>query len=93
MAVGVLHLKLVIRSARSLKDKRRVLKSLIDRLRSRFNLSVAEVDALDVRQQAVVAAALVANDGQYVQAQLAKVVDFVRLARDCELADYEMEIL
>ena len=92
MVIGALSLKLAIFGSTSLKDKRRVVKSLKDRLSSRFNISVAEVGSLDHRQQAELGVALVANEGKYVQSCLDKVVDYVRLERSASLVDYEVEI-
>ena len=79
MTVGVLELRLAIRQALSLKDKRRVVKSLKDRLRSRFDVAVAEVDLQDARQQAVLGVAVVGNDESVLGSVLNKVVDYVRL--------------
>lgn len=60
--IGVLTLELILRDAHSLKDKRHVVKSLKDRLRSRFNVAVAEIDYQDLWQRALVAAVTVASD-------------------------------
>jgi len=92
MTVGTLTVRLVIRDARSLKDKRRVLKSLKDTIRNRHNVSIAEVGAQDNRQHAVLGIAMVASDAQYVDGGLAKVVDVIRLHPVAQLVDYELEI-
>jgi len=60
--VGVLTLELQISEAHSLKDKRHVVKSLKDRLRSKFNISVAEIDGQDTWQRSVIAAVTVSGD-------------------------------
>ena len=60
--VGVLTLELQISEAHSLKDKRHVVKSLKDRLRSKFNVSVAEIDGQDTWQRSVIAAVTVSGD-------------------------------
>jgi uncharacterized protein YlxP (DUF503 family) len=80
---------LAIYDAHSLKDKRRALKSVKDRLANRFNVSVAEVDRLDSRQHAVLGVAMVANDPTYVHACLDKIVGFVHGHRAVSLVDYE----
>ena len=67
MVVGVCTVELWIPESQSLKDKRQVLHSLKDRLRGKFNLSVAEVDGLDLWQKAVLGMACVANDGSHVE--------------------------
>ena len=62
VSIGVLTLELRIDHAHSLKDKRHVVKSLKEKLRSRFNLAVAEIDCQDLWQRSVVAAVTVAPD-------------------------------
>jgi len=92
MVIGALGLKLAVFEATSLKDKRRVVKSLKERLVSRFNVSVAEVGSLDHRQQAELGVALVANDPKFVESCLDKIVDYVRLDPSASLVDYESEV-
>ena len=91
MVVGVLTLTLAIPEAMSLKDKRRAIRSLKDRLAGRHNVSVAEVDDLDEHRSAVMGVAMVANDRRFVDGCLAKIVDEVRVARSVNLVDYEIE--
>ena len=93
MVVGVLQLQLSSPDAMSLKDKRRVVKSLKDRIAHGHNVSVAEVAALDLHRTAVLGVAMVANDTAYVQGGLSKIVDFVREARLAELVDYQIDLL
>jgi uncharacterized protein YlxP (DUF503 family) len=61
-AIGVLTLELRLEDSHSLKEKRHVVKSLKDRLRNKFNVSVAEIDYQDLWQRAAVAAVTVASD-------------------------------
>lgn len=68
--VGVLRLGLVVPGSRSLKDKRRAIAQLRDRLRARHNLSVAEVGHLDSPMRAVVGVAMVANDARFLRSAL-----------------------
>ena len=93
MVVGVLQIRLLIRDAQSLKDKRRIVKSLRDRIRNGFNVSASEVDALDLRQTAVLGVVLATNDRAFADQVMAKVVDLVRRTPGAELVDYETEIL
>jgi uncharacterized protein YlxP (DUF503 family) len=93
MVIGVLQLRIMIRDAQSLKDKRRIVKSLRDRIRNRFNVSVSEVDSLDSRQQATLGVALATNDRVFADQVLAKVVDLVRATPGAVLIDYDIEIL
>jgi len=92
MVVGTLNVKLAVFEAASLKDKRRVVNSLKDRIRGRFNVSVAEVGSLDHRQQAELGVALVANDGPFVKRCLDTIVDYVRRDRSASLVDYDVEV-
>ena len=66
MVIGTLVIRLVIREAHSLKQKRSVLKRVKDRLRNRFNISVSEVAAQDVWQSATLGVAMVGSDKKYV---------------------------
>ncbi len=93
MTVGVLQLELSIGDAMSLKDKRRVVKSLKDRIAHRHNVSVAEVGALDEHRRSVVAVAMVANDGAYVHGGLSKLVDFVKTVPSVDLIDFQIDLL
>ena len=76
----------------SLKDKRKIVKSLIGRLQSRFNFSVSEVDAQDSKQMAVIGIALVSNDGVFIQKQFDKAIDFARQDGRFYLGNTEQEI-
>jgi uncharacterized protein YlxP (DUF503 family) len=92
MIVGSLRIRLLLRESRTLKDKRQVVLSIKDRLRHRFNVSVAEVDALDHRQLAVLGVAAVANEAAPVRATLQQVLDALRSHPVAELLDHEMEV-
>lgn len=93
MVIGALRLKLAVFESTSLKDKRRVVSSLKQRLGDKFNASVAEVGSLDHRQQAELGIAIVANDARFVESCLDKIVDYARLDRGAALVSYETEIL
>jgi uncharacterized protein YlxP (DUF503 family) len=71
--IGVLTLEIVLRDSHSLKDKRHVVKSLKDRLRSKFNVAVAEIDYQDLWQRALVAAVTVASDHTHAEKVLQSV--------------------
>jgi len=65
--IGVLTLELWVEASHSLKDKRQVVRSLKDRLREKFNVSVAEIEGLDSWQNSVIAVVTVANDKTYAE--------------------------
>lgn len=91
MIVGTLRVRLLLRESRSLKDKRQVVKSIKDRLHNGFNVSVAEVDALDNRQLAVLGLAMVSNEAHHLKVALGQIVDALRSHPVAELLDHEME--
>lgn len=93
MVVGVLRVRLGVFEARSLKDKRRVTKSLKDRLAARHNVSIAEVDDLEHCQAATLGLAMVANETRFVESALSKIVDELRAYAHASLLDYEIELL
>jgi len=93
MTVGLLQLELSIPTSRSLKSKRRVLKSIKDRARSKFNVSIAEVDDQDVWDRAVLAVCCVSNDVRLCNEVLSKVVNFVESDGESELLVYHIEML
>lgn len=93
MAVGVLHFRLRLGEARSLKDKRRILQGLLERLRQDHGVSVAEVGARDSHQDAILDLALVLSDPRAIQSALSKIVEFLRMGRSGYLVEHEMEIL
>lgn len=72
-AVGVLTLELRIEHAHSLKEKRHVVKSLRDRLRNKFNVSVAEIDDMDLHNSGVIAVATVSPSRPFAERVLQSV--------------------
>ncbi len=77
MFVGVLRLTLHLPDPGSLKSKRHLLRSAIDRVKAKFNVSIAEVAENDLWQRSVVGVAAVGNDHAFVNESLDKVADFV----------------
>jgi uncharacterized protein YlxP (DUF503 family) len=92
MIVGTLRVRLLLRQARSLKDKRQVVKSIKDRLRNHFNVSVAEIEAQDNRQLAVLGLAMVSNETHHVKLALGQVVEALRSHPVAELIDHEIDL-
>ncbi len=77
MVIGVGYVTLHVLESHSLKEKRRVVRSLIERARGRFNASVAEVDHLDSWQVAGIAFTCVSNSGAHADQMLAEIVKFI----------------
>ncbi|MBF0552293.1 MAG: DUF503 domain-containing protein [Deltaproteobacteria bacterium] len=93
MFVGVARVSLLIPGNSSLKGKRKVIKSLLDRLRSRFNVSAAEVGDNDLWQRALIGVSLVANDRRFVDTVLSKVVEFIEFSGTAQVVDIYTEII
>lgn len=91
--VGVLNIRLVIRSANTLKDKRRIIKSLKDRIKNNFNVSVSETGSLDHCQYSKLGISMVGNDKQYVNSTLSSLVNKVRCLTTVALVDYKLEFI
>ncbi len=93
MVVGVIEFELLMPENASLKDKRSIIKSLMSRTRSRFNVTVAEVGKQDVRSQAAVACAMVGSDRRYVNGALDKLINFVESLSLAEILEARIEIV
>jgi uncharacterized protein YlxP (DUF503 family) len=78
MVIGTLTVPVHLHGLGSIKDKRRIVKSLVERLRSRFNASVSEVDALDNKRLAIIGIAVVSNEGRFVEEQMDTIVSFIQ---------------
>ena len=91
MTIGVLTFSLFIPQSNSLKMKRSVLKTLKNKLISRFNVCVAEIDCQDKWQKAVLASGLINNDRQFIDIAFSHIVKFLDQAADFELLDYSQE--
>lgn len=93
MFVGVARLVLQIPGARSLKDRRHVVKGFKERVRARFPVSISEVGDVERHQVATLGVAVVARDSAYVQSVLGEVVEHARNLPDGLLADVRTEVL
>jgi len=93
MIVGVCKVELYIPEANSLKAKRKVIKSLKDRVRNKFNISIAEVELQDLWQRAILGVVTVSNDKKQVDAVLSKVISFMEHTDLAIIGQYQIEIL
>ena len=93
MVVGVCRLALIAPGSHSLKEKRMVLRRMKDLVRNKFNVSVAEVEAHELWQTAVLAAACVGVDRAYVNGVLDQLLHAVGRERDLELVRSQMEFV
>lgn len=93
MVIGVVRIRLRLPS-RTLKEKRTIVKSVVERLRNRYNASVAEIEDLDEPGLATIAAACISNDARHADAQLQEIASAVGQWRlDAEVIDIDTEVI
>jgi len=78
MIVGVMTAQISMPGVTSLKGKRSIVKSVIGRLKSRYNISISEVDHQDTKTSAVIAMAIVSNEARFIDQQFDTILDFMR---------------
>jgi len=93
MVVGTLELQIRLLYSNSLKDKRRIVKSLIARIRNNFNVSIAEVGDYSLWKRAKIGIALLSSDTNYSNKVLDKILDFLKKERDFFIIEYRKEVL
>jgi hypothetical protein len=94
MVIGLLEIELYIESSRSLKDKRRIIKSLIQKLKSKHtNLSVSEIELLNNWKKSVIAIVTVSNEITYTNSVLEKVLNYILQGCDYQVVKSDIEIL
>ena len=91
--VGTLRVALSIPESNSLKDKRSVLKSMLEGMRSRFNVSAAEIEENDTWRRAVIGIACVSNSQTFSDQVLNKVVDWIEANPRVYLTDVQIEFV
>jgi uncharacterized protein YlxP (DUF503 family) len=93
MVVGILQVELSIAGVESLKDKRRVVSSIKDKLHHDHQVSVAEVDGLDDRETAILGITMASNSVDHCQSVLDGILNQLRRHRDAVLTDHSKQIL
>jgi uncharacterized protein YlxP (DUF503 family) len=93
MVVGVLTVDLLITDSNSLKDKRQVVKSLLDVIRNRYNISAAELGSLDVWRRSEIGFACISNDRDVANSLLNKILDDIERNCRVSVADCRIEFL
>lgn len=92
MIVAAARITLMIPDNNSLKGKRKVVKSLIEKVRHRFGAAIAEVDSHDLWQRAVLGLALVGNDSQLLDTRLSQIMKFIENQHLAEIIDSHLEL-
>jgi uncharacterized protein YlxP (DUF503 family) len=94
MVIGVLRVEIYMDGNRSLKGKRQVLRSLIERVKSRFNnVSISEVDSNDLWQRATIGVSFVSNETPYVNSTLDQILGFIEATGIVHIVNREIEII
>ncbi len=93
MVVGVCHIRLLIHDNRSLKGKRQVLKAIMEKVKNRFNVSIAEVGDHDVWQRAMLGFSAVGNERAFVNSVVDRVMNFIEALHMAEIVDHSVEII
>ena len=93
MVIGVCRLDLLIGESQSLKEKRRIVKQIIDRVKHRFNVSIAEVGNNDLWQSAQLGLCLVSNDRRFTNSSLDTILDFIETINVAEVVKSDIVIL
>lgn len=93
MVVGVCTIELRIAGARSLKEKRRVLKSLVTKIKNKFNVSISQVENLNSWQLATLGVACVSNSTGHVHQILDNMLDYIEAFAGAEIIHVDREIL
>jgi len=92
MVLGVCEIELLVSGSQSLKDKRQVLRHLKEKVKHKFNVSMAEVDYQDLWQRAMLGLACVGNDREFVREVLTKAVQVVESDVGVEVINRRLEI-
>ncbi len=94
MHIGICKITLYIPKNQNLKGKRRIVKSVCDRLRSRFNIAIAEVDDHELWQKAIIGIACISTDHSHVQQTLSNILqELTTMTGEFELINSEQEII
>ncbi len=93
MVIGTCCVQLYLPESGSLKSKRQFLKSIKDKVRNKFNVSIAEIKDNDLWQRATLGISTVANDRRFTNEILSKVVKQIQSENGVEVLDYQIEIL
>ncbi|SHH60012.1 hypothetical protein SAMN02745135_01334 [Caloranaerobacter azorensis DSM 13643] len=93
MIVGTCKMDLFIYEASSLKEKRHVIKSLIGKIQSRYNVSIAEIDLNDTWKKSAIGFACVTNDTSHANSIISNVINFIENDGRVEITNYDIEIL
>ncbi len=93
MVVGTLKIELHLHDNRSLKGKRKIVRSMVDRTRHKFNVAVAEIGSNDLWQKIELGVSVVGNDRRHIEASLNNILNFLESLFLAEIVSSEKEIM
>lgn len=93
MHVGILHVSLHVPEARSLKEKRQVVRSILDRTRNRFRVAAAEVEDQDLHRKAVLGFASVSGQASHAESIVRNILEALRTHPAARVIDYDLDVL
>ena len=91
--IGILTIEIMLSGVSSLKGKRTVLNSLKDKLRAKFNVSIAELGELDVWQRSICGISQISNSQKHLDQSLQKILLFLEKYKEIDLMDHQIEFL
>jgi uncharacterized protein len=93
MIIGTIKIYMNAGWVHSLKEKRMVVKSIIDRIKNKFNVSIAEIEDQDLHQSIVIGIACVSNDTRHADSTIQSVLNYIEENSEAVIIDIKMEIL
>ncbi|MFZ7111068.1 MAG: DUF503 domain-containing protein [Desulfatiglandales bacterium] len=93
MVIGILRIELHIHDNRSLKGKRKIVRSMVDKLKNKFNVSVAEIGSNDKWQKIELGVSTVGNDRRHIDASLNNILAYLESLYLAEIVDSEIDIV
>lgn len=93
MVIGLCKLKLYAPWVHSLKEKRMIVRSLLGKVRSKFSISIAEVEALDIHQTVILGMSVVTNEAKIADTMLNQIISYIQEHTEAELLDIDREII
>lgn len=93
MVVGILRVELRVHDNRSLKGKRKIVRSMVDKVKNKFNASIAEIGSNDKWQKIELGVSTIGNDRRHIDASLNNILAYMESLYLAEIVDAEIEIL
>ena len=93
MKIGCCSIKFALHGVRSLKEKRRVMRTVRDRVKNKFNISVAEVGDQDIHGALHIGVAAVGSDARYLEGLMTQTVNFIEQMHLADMVDHQIEVI